>query len=83
MTNSLLNKLETKYVKNSFIEEIKDLTASVILQNEYTLCDNCIIAIEDLNEKYETLIAESKKAEQLKITFNLDNKNVMKSIIND
>jgi hypothetical protein len=82
-TNGLLNELETKYVKNSFIEEIKDLTASVILPSEYTLYDKCIIAIEDLNEKYETLIAESKKVEQLKIIYNLDNKNVMKSIIND
>ena len=77
----MLNELETKYVKNSFIEEIKDLTASVILSSEYTLYDKCIIAIEDLNEKYETL-AESKKVEQLKIIYNLDNKNVMKSIIN-
>lgn len=42
-----------------------------------------IIAIEDLNEKYETLITESKKVEQLKIIYNLDNKDVMKTIIND
>ena len=61
-------------MKNSFIEEIKDLTTSVILPSEYTLYDKCFIAIEDLNEKYETPIAESKKVEQLKIIYNLDNK---------
>ena len=35
------------------------------------------------NEKHETLVAESKKVEQLKIIYNLNNKIVMKSIIND
>lgn len=66
--------METKYVKNRFIEEIKELTSTVILPNEFILYDKCIIAIEDLNEKHETLVAESKKVEQLKIIYNLDNK---------
>jgi len=51
-TNSLLKELENKFIKNSFIEEIKEITASVILPSECTLYDKCIVSIEDLNDKH-------------------------------
>ena len=83
LTNSLLVELENKYIKNSFIEEIKEITSEVTLPEGSTLVDKAYISIQDLLDKNEVDIDTSKKVETLKLLYNLSDRENMRVYIND
>ncbi len=78
-TRDFLQEIDRLNIESSFVNEIKALVKDI--PDCFTLNDKCEIKILDMEDELEEKIEKSKVCQLLKLAYNLNDKEEMKTII--